>query len=442
MRRVLPSAGPAHPNVLLLVIDTQRADHLSSYAYGRPTTPRLDSLAKEGVLFERAHSPASWTLPSHASLFTGRWPHEHHAGDPLRPFLDGRYPTLAEALRDSGYATGAFVANTFWVGRQVGLQRGFTRFEDFLLTAADVPFTPLLGRKVQWEVAPKWGWVDLPGRRRADFMHRRLLGWLDDVGNRPFFAFVNYMDVHGPFLAPPPFSTMFSKSDARTKVTEIELAPTTVEASDRLKTRLQESIDSYDGSLAYLDHEIGNLLDTLEKRRVANDTLVIVTSDHGESFGEHGLVNHGNSLYLDQTHVPLIIRFPARVPAGVRDGRPVSLTALPATVLRLIGVTDQRFSGPSVMEQAVDRSGVQAAMTEVARRRAVPNDWPSARGSLKSLVTDRWHFIVSEPGAIELYDVTNDMGELRNLAGAAEQAPLVASFRAMLQRMLNDPLTP
>jgi glucan phosphoethanolaminetransferase (alkaline phosphatase superfamily) len=123
-------AGGAAPNVLLLVMDTQRADHLSSYGYHRPTSPRLDQLATEGVLFEHAHANSSWTVPSHASLMTGRFVWEHRTGDPWHPFLDGRHATLAEVLQRAGYATGGFVANTLWAGRHTGLHRGFIRYED------------------------------------------------------------------------------------------------------------------------------------------------------------------------------------------------------------------------------------------------------------------------------------------------------------------------
>lgn len=440
MRSAAPSRGANMPNVLLLVIDTQRADHLSTYGYSRKTTPRLDELAGEGVLFEQAHSSSSWTLPSHASLMTGRSPHEHRAGDPFRPFLDNRYPTLAEAFRQAGYVTGGFVANTYWAGRQVGLDRGFIRYEDHLRTVDDALFKPVLGRRFSWNVAPKFGWVNLPARQRADALNAHLLEWIDDAAERPFFAFVNYMDVHGPYLAPAPYATMFSDGAGLTKASEFELAPTTDEAAARMTNRLRQSIDSYDGSLAYLDHEIGELLGALDRRGLRSNTLVIVTSDHGESFGEHGLVNHGNSLYLDQTRVPLIIRFPGRVGAGIREPQPVSLTGLAATILSLTGHHHPGFTAePFVTQPGVVSDEAPRVRTEVARRRSVPSRWPTSRGWTRALITERWHFIQSETGEKELYDLAADTGELHNLAHDGALQTVVADLdRELTRQMAND----
>lgn len=433
---MLPAAAPdgvVRPNVLLLVIDTQRADHLSAYGYHRPTTPRLDQLAREGVLFERAHAPSSWTLPSHASMMTGRTPREHRAGDPFQPFLDGRYPTLAEVLRDAGYATGGFVSNAYWAGRQVGLARGFTRYEDHLITFADALFKPVIGRRLAWDAAPQFGITRLPSRPRADVINGRLLTWIDRVGPRPFFAFVNYMDVHGPYLGPPPYDTMFASTTA-TPATEYELAPTNDAAAARMQAKLRESLDAYDGSLVYLDSEIGRLLDALEERNLANDTLVIVTSDHGESFGEHGLVNHGNSVYLHQTHVPLIMRFPGRLGAGGRNQQPTSLTQLGHTILSLIGQQHQAFTGSSFF--AADRHA-DAVLTEVAQRRQVPQRWPTSRGWLRSLVTERWHFILNEAGEKELYDLENDRGEEHNQADNVAVTAVVTKLHGELLEMMR-----
>ncbi len=431
------SASPDRPNVLLLVVDALRADHVSSYGYRRPTTPRLDRLAAEGALFERAHAASSWTLPSHASIMTGRLPHEHRAGDSFRPFLGGQFPTLAGALRESGYATGGFVSNTFWAGRQVGMNRGFTRFEDVALTMRDALTRPVLGRKVAWELSPALGGSE-PWSNRADVMNRHLTDWIDGLGGRPFFAFVNYMDVHGPYLAPPPFSTRFTTASAPAPNTR--LAPTNDDQAAEMSRQLHESIDGYDGSLVYLDQAIGQLLDQLEQRGLSSNTLVIVTSDHGESFGEHGFVNHGHSLYLDQTRVPLIVRLPGRIPAGVRHGEPVGLAQLPSTILTIVGGTGQTFAAaPMAVADGQAAAGDAEVITEVSQRRLVPGSWPASAGWLRSVITRRWHFILSETGTTELYDLDVDASEADNRAAESDMESLVAGFTRSLRR-LADPV--
>jgi arylsulfatase A-like enzyme len=198
---------------------------------------------------------------------------------------------------------------------------------------------------------------------------------------------------------------------------------------------MQQAINGYDGSLVYLDREIGRLLDALQTRGLASNTLIVLTADHGDSFGEHGLVSHGNSLYIEQTHVPLIMRFPGHLPEGVRVPDPVSLTQLPTTVLRLIGRNDPRFAGMPLNEQSLGHRSDPSVLTEVARRRQVPSHWPTSRGWTKSLVTDRWHFILSENGKDQLYDLRSDKGELENLADSSESGLLVKRFRDELARV-------
>jgi arylsulfatase A-like enzyme len=432
------AADETHPNVLLLVIDTERADHLSSYGYERRTTPNLDRLASEGVLFEHAHSPSSWTLPSHASIMTGQAPHDHHAGDPMRPFLDRRYPTLAEALRDAGYMTGGFVANTFWAGRQEGIDRGFIRYEDHMSTFNDAVFKPVLARKFAWELAPKFGWTKLAARPRAEDVNRHLLDWLDHIGKHPFFAFVNYMDVHTPYHVPEPYLTMFSTHNATAG--SVELAPTSDLAAERLRSRIRDLIDGYDGSLVYLDQQIDALLAALKQRGLASNTLVIVTADHGESFGEHDFVSHGNSVYLVQTHVPLIMRFPGHLPAGIRDSRALSLTRLADTILALTNQHHPGFTGAPFMTRGGSpiASPEPTVLTEVARRRSVPKAWPTSRGWMRALIDDRWQFLLTEDGHKELYDLTADPNESNDRAGDHAMSSIVARFEQELDRMMNS----
>ena len=198
----LPPARAGAPNVLLIILDTVRAWSLSLYGYPRPTTPNLDRLAKQGVVFDRAISTAPWTLPSHGSVFTGRFPHELSA-DWDRP-LDGTAPTLAELLRSRGYVTAGFVANTRYCIAELGLGRGFVHYEDFPLSLGELVLSSSLGRfitnnPVLRRVA---GSYELLDRKPAATINRDFLDWLDRSPERPFFVFLNYFDAHEPYLPP------------------------------------------------------------------------------------------------------------------------------------------------------------------------------------------------------------------------------------------------
>ncbi len=427
----IPDGVHRGPNVLLVVLDTQRADHLGLHGYDRPTSPELDALADQGTMFENAISSSSWTLPSHASLFTGRPVNEHRAGELRRPFLGRGFVTLAEALAEAGYVTAGFTANAFWAGRQTRLNQGFIHWEDFYLKPGDALVRTVLGRKIAYELLPKFGQIDIPGRMHVGDINHRFFSWLDDSDRRPFFAFLNYMDVHGPYLPPPPHAGRFGGSLSHVGKT-IALGAVTDETRVPPPELLRDWVNRYDESILSLDAGIGDLLEGIRRRGLDGNTVIVLTSDHGESFGEHGMIYHGNGLHRDQVHVPLIIRYPPVVASGVRDSTAVGIHQIPATVMELAGLSTQVFPAPSVFSGA-DRE--IPVLAEVGFRPQVPASWPTARGWVKSLTTARWHFIRHEEGDQELYDLTNDPGENINLAGRAEYADTVQGFRATLARM-------
>ncbi|HSE66198.1 MAG TPA: sulfatase, partial [Gemmatimonadales bacterium] len=339
----LPAVAASAPNVLLIVMDTQRADHLTPYGYARPTTPRLARLAEEGVRFTWAASPAATTLPSHSSIMTGQLVGEHGAGVNSRLFLDHRFPTLAERMRDFGYLTGGFVANTYWTGRHTGLNRGFIHYEDFYGSLMDGFTRTVMGRAIAYQIFPMIGQVDIPGRKHAEDVNRELLGWLDGHRGRPFFAFLNYFDVHAPYRPPQGWAGRFSSpGDSVARTRRIEIGAWN-EGTVPDSAVLAAWRDRYDESLFYLDHQIGALLDSLATRHLMEHTIVIVTGDHGESFGEHGTVHHGATLYVEQIRVPLILWGPGRIPAGKVVENAVDLRAIPATVLEAAGLPRAGF---------------------------------------------------------------------------------------------------
>ena len=341
------------PNILVIVLDTVRADRLSLHGYERPTTPNLERLSKRGIRFDRARATAPWTLASHASLFTGRWPHELGGMDD--PAARG-FPMLAEYLGSRGYATAGFVANVLYCSQNTGLARGFTHYEDYVLerlaplrTAGLVERTTTMIAKLitVFDIAPLYPlwelenrWFVINQRKDAASINGAFLNWLAGrrEPRRPFFAFLNLLDAHAPYLLPPGAPHRFAKDVA----TPDEYRAVYELWQDIDKSRLPRpwitlARDSYDDCIGYIDDQLGLLFDELRRRGVLDQTLIIVTSDHGEGLGEHDLFDHGESLYRTEIRVPLII-----VPPPGRDrpavvGETVSLRDLPATIVDLVG---------------------------------------------------------------------------------------------------------
>jgi arylsulfatase A-like enzyme len=418
----LPAAPAGAPNVLLIVLDTVRPDHMSCYGEPRPTTPALERLARQSVLFERAYATSSWTLPSHVSMMTGLLPAEHGATvrrdrSPLHP----RFPVLSEELGKRGYVTGGFVANTVWGTPWMGLDRGFLRYESYYRSPWRAFRRSYLGRQlVRWFL----GRLQLPGfdpllRPSASEIRAALLRWVDATAERPFFAFLNYMEAHQPIFLPPGFARKFSGMppgyEKRVRpglLTEQELA------------NREEIVGRYDSAIAYLDAEIEFLLEELRRRGRLQNTLLIVTSDHGELFGRHGIFDHGNSLYEEVIQVPLILHLPGRVPGGLRVSSPVSHRDLPATILDLALPGQPHALGGLTLVEGWNSTALaeRPVISEIDRANfpGIPEDWPVRRGWLKTLILGKWKFILHEDGSEELYDLSVDALERNNLSATAE----------------------
>ena len=314
-----PTRGPKAPNVLLVVLDTVRADRMSLYGYGRNTTPNLARLARRGVTFTQARLTAPWTLPSHASMMTGLWPHQQSAR--LHGPLDGKATTLAQFLAAHGYATAGFVANTTYCSAETGLARGFAHYEDHDLSPLGILCTSALGRRLLWDglvSAGLWLGHDLRAELRKDAaqINRDLLAWLKTTDKRPFFAFLNYLDAHSPYIPPARFDRHFGltpESDADRSTLDQWF---TLDKAKLGPREIQLASDAYDDCLAYLDEQLGRLFNRVDRSGVLGNTLVIVTADHGEQFGEHDLYCHASSLYDPEIHVPLLVILPAAAHAG------------------------------------------------------------------------------------------------------------------------------
>ena len=441
----LPQPKPGAPNIILITLDTLRADHVSSYGYQRPTTPNLDRAAKGGVLFENAFSNSSWTLPAHASLFTGRLPREHKA-DWTQP-LNNKYPTLAELLSQRGYLTAAFSANMSYVTPEWGLARGFTYFAAHGNSIVESVTTTVYGKKLALNVLPLAGYFDIPGRKRAQHINQELFHWLDKTDGRPFFAFLNYFDPHDPYLTDGKYQKRFSDEVARGDVINFQFQANSFRRKPRLtEQEVQAEIDSYDGCLSYLDVQLGELFAELSRRQIENNTLVIVTSDHGEAFGAHDLFGHGNSLYIESLHVPLIFIWPGKLPGGTRVSQVVSLHDIPATVMELLGDnSSSAIPGNSLARfwsgnQHSDASEFVLSDLSPGRFKDGPPNYPSTNGGQISLVTSQWHFILSESGRAELYAWRDDPDESTNLAESPAGRIMVEEFRQKLNS-LTTPVT-
>jgi arylsulfatase A-like enzyme len=443
-----PPAARGAPNVLLLILDTVRAADLSLYGFARRTTPELEHFAEGGTTFDRAFSAASWTTPSHASIFTGQWPLNLNVT--WREPLDSRWPTLAEALRAHGYATAGFVANEVYTGWGSGLMRGFEHYDDYpfsLWTAAHgTAFFEVIYPHVRDVVAPRLGRLPLLWRlnlpltnqhRSGDRIQRAFLEWLDETRPSPFFAFLNFMDAHAPYTTPEKFLNRYRLPGVR------GLSKQAWEAAGRRPISPAEAWPRqayYDGSIAYLDSQLGELFRQLDRRHLLENTLIIVTADHGEEFAEHGLVDHGNSLYRLSVHVPLVIRFPGHVPAGGRITTPVSLRNLAATVLELINVSPSPLPGRSLTRLWLDGDvSPDTIVNAIVKVENQPAWYPASQGDLSSVAFDGWRYIRNEgTGAEELFDFKSDVLERWNLIGSVGADSLLPRYRAAM-RAVKEP---
>lgn len=406
----LPAAAADAPNVILLVWDTVRALSLSTYGYGRPTSPFLSELAARGSRFDLALATAPWTLPTHATLMTGRFPHELSASWSVP--LDGAYPTLAEQLTKLGYATGGVAANLHYVGYEFGISRGFGFFRDFDVSIDEALRSSSLARAIGQTIGSKFVPEYGPGRQSAPRVLSRFLRWQEGVKGRPFFALLNLYDAHSPYAPPAPYDTMFLGRTPKFRTTNSELAP----GDER------ELQAAYDASIAYLDAELRRFVQELERRGVLGKTLLIVTSDHGEEFMEHGLVEHGNSLYLTSIHVPLVVVQPGRIPAGVVVREPVTLRDVAATILRQVGASkDMMLPGQSLSrfwgDSAVWKEPQSLLLSEVDYAPNLPAHYPVSKGEMKAILVDSLRYILGGDGRGEMFSYRADPAEQNNLIG-------------------------
>ena len=433
----LPAAAANAPDILVIVLDTLRADHLTTYGYSRPTSPTLDRLAKEGVLFENAFSTCSYSLQSHASMLTGLYTYQHGVTwTTSKKIAQSSYPVLPETLQGLGYITGAFSANTFWFAREHGFGRGFIHFDDYFYNLQDSVLRTAYGRIFTRTLLWRFD-EDIPARKRATYTNEAVIKWMNANSDHPAFVMINYFDVHDPYLPLEPYRHKFSTRKNPGGLIHSDLhVPKDLSPAD-----LQSEIDAYDGAISYLDEQVNNLLTALRQRNSKRELLVVVTSDHGEEFKEDGGFTHGHNLHAKLIHVPLILWQPGRLPQGVRVTQAVTNAAIPATVMDLLGSNKDVFQGPSLQtlwQYPESTSPWPYPLSELSKRDWEPEDVPVHHGALLSLVSPTHHFIQHQTLGAKLFDRKEDPLEKNNLINRPELQGTVGDFRKVARELCGN----
>ena len=419
-------AGPAtSAPVVLVTLDTTRADHLSLYGYRRNTTPNLTEFARTSTVFTEAAAASDMTLPSHASLFTGLYPsrhgaHSYHSDSAFARSLDKTFPTLAGILAAHGYFTAAAVGNSAYLVPRWGLARDFQVFS-VLSPVAVLPYDRwyIMRHAVRRALdhLMDTGWFDVLYRRGEEINRDAGRIMQRSAWKRPFLLFVNYMDAHAPYVPPRPFNSMFQHREEavdyrQQRTVERNLLERKRSVPERVRASL---IAQYDAAIAYEDYAFGGLVRMLKSRGVYDDALIIVAGDHGEAFGERGRMEHGNSVYEDEVHVPLIVKYPRQKDPSVVHAAVSHVDVLP-TVLDVVGLPiPGHVQGRTLRDVAAlaGRDIVSESFPNVFTQRCCPEfdrtERAVRRGHLK--------LIVSTNGKRELFDLASDPGEMRNLAG-------------------------
>lgn len=394
----LVGCSPATPkSVLLISIDTLRADRVGAYGYERPTTPVLDALARSGTLFEHTVAPSPWTVPSHATLFTGRFPHVHGVVTEHDKLADD-VPTIATLLERRGMLTAAAVQTT-WISAAQGLAQGFGSF------------------------------VQIPDHLEGGVLvNQAAEAFLRAYAGRPFFLFLHYYDVHSEYRPRPRFRALFTKPyDGPIDGSSMQLQDIRSGVLTPTPRDIEQLSDLYDAEIRQLDTALGRLFDLLDELGVRDETLVVVTSDHGEEFHEHGDVLHGRTLHGEVLDVPLIWSGPG-IPEGRRRAELASLADVAPTLLARLGV-----------EAPPELDGVDLfarAAPDPLRRVVAAADHNNAEPDTLRMIQDRRHKLILDriTGAVRLYDLERDPGEHTDVSAAHPE--IVVSLRSDLDRYL------
>ena len=437
-----PGSGPAPrvdrpPNVVLIVIESLRADHLGCYGYPRATSPNIDKLAAEGVLFQECHSPASWTVPSMMSVMTGLMPNVHGVIN-VSVELPKTVPTLAEEFTRKGYYCGAVVSNTA-LKAGCGYARGFAKYDDYsVFMDSDVGLfsADCGGPTGEAKSLDDYDEVVLGAAvtRQAEL----LIGEAEHSG-KPFFLFLFYFDPHYSYMPPAPYDKMFADRGYRGRIDGHDVAlmrdkPPSGEDLDHLMAL-------YDGEIAYTDAQIGKVLRRLGQVSAPAGTLIIVTADHGEAFGEHGKLAHGNSVYREELRIPMIWWWPGVLPKGHRVKGPASSLDIAKTLRQLVAFQRMRLAQGGSLWPAL-RGGQFLPDRQVLTEKAnpmLPKPYPREMAITRGSLRLRAGF-GEQPGIenveFALFDLRSDPQERKNILKTESAA--FSQLQACLWRSLAE----
>ena len=433
------------PNVILIVMDTVRADHMSLYGYERDTTPNLRKLAKEATLYTNSIASADMTLPTHASIFTGMYARRHGAHyDPWSGMAGGRplsekFRTLAEILSENSFATAGIVANIAFLTKTHNFAQGYEYYD----YRARIPLLgetkPYYLRNQIRNVLSKYASPSASDLvyRRAEEINSEVFNLIDKIKQHetPFFFFINYMDAHEPYLPPPPFDALYpGKTNVKFTRARYRSLEKSVMKLERNITEDERDhlISQYDGGISYIDFRIGELIARLKETGKYENSLIIITSDHGEAFGERGLLGHGVSVYQDQIYVPLLIKYPGQSTGKEVDTFVSSVDLMP-TILDLLG-----------LEIPKDVQGISIIKPKVSQSRFVMSesfpydkwlDWHERFDRIeRAIFSGSFKLISSTAGKREFYNLSDDSYEKINLY---DDNALSKSLEEQLNRWLD-----
>ena len=431
------------PNIVLIVWDTTRADHFSSYGYSRNTTPNIDQFAKRGVLFENAISASSWTLPAMASVFTGLLPHQHGASADLA--LENGPRTLAEILKMGGYQTAGFNANPGAGSVAWGLARGFDSYTDCTSALGYSLDASRLGHDIIEPLSEQWFHHSRFSQYTAHQLNELAYRWLDrhsdsqqGGADRPFFLFLNYMDAHDNYEVPSPYDRFFGQLPEDTK----RLIPAARYGRIKLTAGQRQSIiAAYDNALRYIDSQVAELLQFLEHTPGWSNTYVIITADHGEAFGEHQTYTHGWDLYREVLHVPLIVVGPG-VPAGVRITHMAQTRRLFSTVLESAGRKDDILRQTSLVRLWDRNDGLDTPDEPTISELIDVTPPPTPRGVI-SITTRDWQFIYhTDHHRNQLFHWPTDPLEQQDILELPESQAIVEQLKGTLFSLVGRSYQP
>jgi len=374
------------PNVLLIVIDTLRADHLGCYGYEKTTSPQIDRFSKTGVQFQNVYCQMPTTGPSHAAIFTSRYPRNHGV---LKNgwILPNTYQTIAETLKKNYYTTSAIVSS-FVLSSKFGYSQGFDNYDDEISKEGSIPHSKL-GEEHK---------VTEESEQRADITTRKAVNWIRKNRDDKFFLWVHYYDPHWPYEPPKSYVKDFLKKNMN---------------------RNEKIVANYDGEIRFVDDEVGKLLNAVKSLELDSNTLIIIMSDHGEGLGQHGWMRHGMFLYDEQCRIPLIMKFPNVIPENLRINNFIEAIDVAPSILDLLGLESEKgFIGKSFLPMFQGEKPFPFNPVFLERRHYKAGKWGDVeiRGNKFAVREKNFKYIwAPEKDTKELYKIDDDPKELYNV---------------------------